>query len=277
MQTSSMMKTISHSFLKKQYWDFLFAMTEKEIKARYKFAILGFLWVILNPLLQMLVIGFIFQFFVPVKVDNYFLFLFAGLLPWNFFSMTVQKATPSIVFERGLIQKAKFPREAIVLSIVLSNLFHFLIALSLLILALVIDKIVFDHYGISQSISYIFRMLWLLPLLFSLTLLTSGFSLICSALNVKYRDVNFITQAILPLWFYATPLVYTLTLLPERFRIFYLLNPMAGIIELFHLVLLNLPLTSVYLAVVSLAMSIVTFLIGWILFQKESKFFDDWI
>jgi len=89
---------------KQRHWlDFLIAMTEKEIKARYKHAVLGFLWVIINPLLQMLIIGFVFQFFIPVKVDNYFLFLFAGLLPWNFFSMSLSKTTPSIVYERSLI------------------------------------------------------------------------------------------------------------------------------------------------------------------------------
>ena len=261
----------------KYYLDFLMAMTEKEIKARYKFAVLGFLWVVLNPLLQMLVIGFIFQFFVPVKVDNYFLFLFAGLLPWNYFAMTVQKATPSMVFERGLIQKAKFPREAIVLSIVLSNLFHFLIALGLLILALVLDKAFFDHYSLIQLLQYCFRMLLLFPLLLWLSLLTAGLSLLTTALNVRFRDVNFIIQAIMPLWFYATPIVYTLALLPENLRFLYVLNPMSGIIELFQLVLLNLPLSSIGLSLASLGVTIALFVGGWWFFQKESKFFDDWV
>ena len=103
----SMSKVLKLSIKQRQWLDFLLAMAEKEIKARYKHAVLGFLWIVLNPLLQMLVIGFIFQFFVPVKVENYFLFLFSGLLPWNFFSMSLSKATPSIVYERSLIQKAK--------------------------------------------------------------------------------------------------------------------------------------------------------------------------
>ena len=261
----------------RHYFDFLVAMTEKEIKARYKLAVLGFLWVVLNPLLQMLVIGFIFQFFVPVKVDNYFLFLFAGLLPWNFFAMTVQKTTPAIVFERSLIQKAKFPRESIILSIVLSNLFHLLIALSLLLIALIADKLLFEQYNLIQLFGYILRLLWTVPLLLWLTILTSGFSLLTSALNVKYRDVNFIIQAIMPLWFYATPIVYTLSLLPAKLRVLYYLNPMAGLIEIFQYVLLNLEISSVWLAVTSLIVSIGIFVGGWIVFQKESKFFDDWV
>lgn len=252
-------------------------MTEKEIKARYKLAVLGFLWVVLNPLLQMLVIGFIFQFFVPVKVDNYFLFLFAGLLPWNFFAMTVQKTTPAIVFERSLIQKAKFARESIILSIVLSNLFHLVIALSLLLIALVADKLFFEQYNLVQLFGYILRLLWTVPLLLWLTILTSGFSLLTSALNVKYRDINFIIQAIMPLWFYATPIVYTLSLLPAKLRVLYYLNPMAGLIEIFQYVLLNLEISSVWLVITSFMVSIGVFVGGWIVFQKESKFFDDWV
>ena len=84
----------------KQYFDFLWAMTEKEIKARYKRAVFGFLWVILNPVLQMFIIGIIFSFFI--KIPNYFLFLFTGLLPWQFFSLSLSKATPSELFFKKL-------------------------------------------------------------------------------------------------------------------------------------------------------------------------------
>jgi len=182
----SMSKVLKLSIKQRQWLDFLLAMAEKEIKARYKHAVLGFLWIVLNPLLQMLVIGFIFQFFVPVKVENYFLFLFSGLLPWNFFSMSLSKATPSIVYERSLIQKAKFPREAIPLSIVLSNMFHFLISLVLLMLVLVGDKLLLDSYGVLELGSYILRFLGVIPLLLWLLVFTASFSLLSSALNVKY-------------------------------------------------------------------------------------------
>lgn len=258
------------------YLDFLLAMTEKEIKARYKFAVLGFLWIVLNPLLQMLVMGFVFQFFVPVKVDNYFLFLFTGLLPWNFFSMTVTKNTPMILNERALIQKAKFPREAIILSIVLSNLFHFVIALGLLILALIGDKVI-EGYSVLQLLEYAFRMLLILPLLFWLTLLTSGLSLLLAALNVKYRDINFMVQAVMPLWFYATPIVYTLQLLPRQLHPLFYLNPLTAIIEYFQLVLLNLQPMSYLFGFFSTSISILLVLLGWFYFKHESKFFDDWV
>src|SRR3990167_10860018 len=100
----------------KNYFNFLWAMTEKEIKARYKRAVFGFLWVIINPLLQMIIMGLIFSFFI--KIPNYFLFLFIGLLSWTFFSLSIGKARPSFVNDRALLQKAKFPVEVIPLSVV---------------------------------------------------------------------------------------------------------------------------------------------------------------
>jgi len=263
---------------KQRHWlDFLIAMTEKEIKARYKHVVLGFLWVILNPLLQMLVIGFVFQFFVPVKVDNYFLFLFTGLLPWNFFAYSVTKTTPAIVYERSLIKKAKFPRETIILSIILSNLFHFLISLSLLFIVLIGDKLILENYSLIEIIIYSGRLLGVIPLIAWLFLLVSGISLLTSSLNVKYRDVGFIIQAIMPLWFYATPIVYTLRLLPQALYPVFYLNPVTAIIEGFHWTMLNLPPTNFKWAILSFVVSWIVIILGWVVFARQSKFFDDWI
>ncbi len=261
-----------------QHWlEFLLAMTEKEIKARYKHAVLGFLWVVLNPLLQMAVIGFVFQFFVPVNVDNYFLFLFAGLLPWNFFTLSISKATPSIIYERSLIQKAKFPREAIVLSIVLSNLFHFLISLILLILLLIGDKIFFDHYSFTQLFWYINKMLLVVPAILWLTVLTSCLSLFFSALNVRFRDVNFMVQALLPLWFYATPIIYSLNLLPSIFQFLVYLNPVTAIIELFQFAFINQTPVAVEKWGLSLIITLIISIVGVLVFKKEAPYFDDWV
>jgi len=260
----------------RHYFDFLIAMTEKEIKARYKFALLGFLWVLLNPLLQMLIMGLIFQFFVPVKVDNYFLFLFVGLLPWNFFSMTVQKTAPAIVYERALIQKAKFPREVIVLSIVLSNLFHFLVAFGLLLVALIADKVL-QGFTFSELLGYLIRVSMAVPLFIWLAYVTSGFSLLFSALNVRFRDVNFVVQALMPLWFYATPIVYTLNLLPAQFQGLFVLNPLVAIIQLFQYILLQQPMLPTDQILINLVIGGGIAFLGWKVFQLESPLFDDWV
>lgn len=246
--------------------EFVWAMTEKEIKARYKMAILGFLWIFLNPLLQMLVMGFIFQFFIPIKTTNYFEFLFPGLLAWNFFSYTVIKNTPMYINERALIQKAKFPREAIVISIVLSNLFHFFIALVMFVLweAFIINEL---HWWRWWSIPGI--MVWL-------SVLTTGLSLILSSLDVKWRDVNFGVQAIMPLWFYATPVVYSLDLLPSWLSRWLYLNPMTAIMEMLRWATLGLPINWPSVGW-SFLVTLVIFGTGVYVFKKESPYFDDWV
>jgi len=263
---------------KQRHWlDFLSAMTQKEIKARYKRASFGFLWVVLNPLLQMLVMGFVFQFFVPVKVDNYFLYLFAGLLPWNFFAQSLTKTTPAFFYEGSLIKKAKFPRESIVLSIIFSNLFHFAVALLLLIVALIGDKLLLEGYGLMQLMFYVLRMLWVVPAILLLVFFTVGFSLFTSSLNVRFRDINFMVGLAVMLWFYATPVVYALNLLPEFLQPLFYLNPMTAIIEMFHYALMGLPITLPNFIWVAVVIIICVFYLGLRVFQKESKNFDDWL
>ena len=272
------MKNLLRLSKKQRYWlDFLSVMTQKEIKARYKHAMLGFLWIVINPLSQMAVMGFVFQFFVPVHVDNYFLFLFAGLLPWNFFAQSLTKTTPAFFYERNLIKKAKFPRETIVLSIILSNLFHFFVALLLLVVALVADKLFLEGYDFMALVSYLGRMLWLLPALLMLVIFTVGLSLLAASLNVRFRDVNFMVQLAVMLWFYATPVIYALNLLPELLRPLFYLNPMTFIVELFHYALMGLPITLLEFAPVSLAIIALSVYFGLKVFGKENKNFDDWL
>lgn len=250
----------------KHWLDFLLAMTEKEIKARYKFAVLGFFWIVLNPILQMLVVGLIFRYFVPISVENYFVFLLVGLLVWNFFSYTISKNTPMILNERGLIHKANFPRETIVLSIVFANLFHTLVGFFLLY------GFAIAFLGISLM-GILFFMLGLLLI----SALTVGLSLLFSALNVKYRDTNFAVQAILPLWFYATPIVYTRELLPENVRWLIALNPLTTILEIFQFAFLNKVFFSIYEVFYTIFFIAIILVLGWQFFIKEAPYFDDWV
>ncbi len=248
----------------KNYLDFLWAMTEKEIKARYKKAVFGFLWVILNPLLQMIIIGLIFSFFI--KIPNYFLFLFSGLLLWQFFSLSLSKTTPSFVNERSLLQKAKFPKEAIPISIILSNLFNLVISLILLLLFLLLTG------------KLHLNLIWLiLPALLWLLSLTIGISLLTSSLNVRYRDINFFVQSILILWFYTTPILYNLTLIPNKLLILYYLNPLTTIFELSHLAFINQGKVVPLIAVSNVVVSTIIIIIGIKVYKKNHPFFVDWL
>lgn len=246
--------------------DLLLGMTEKELKARYKHTVFGFLWVVVNPLLQMLVIGFVFRLFIKEPISNYYLYLFAGLLVWNFFSLSLTKATPSIVYERALIKKAKFPHEVIPLSIILSNMVNLLIALLLL--------------SIPTAVLGLLQLLLLPQFLGALFLLlgfTCGISLLTSALNVRFRDISFFIQALLIIWFYATPIVYSITIIPYDLMWLWRVNPMTSIVQLFQHIFAGAPAPGWGMLTINLAVIAVTSFLGVLVFQRESKYFDDWL
>ncbi len=246
--------------------DLLLGMTEKELRARYKHTVFGFLWIVINPVLQMLVIGFIFQFFIKQTIEYYFHHLFIGLLVWQFFSLSLTKATPSIVYERSLIKKAPFPRSVIPLSIILSNLVHLSIAFAVFLLPLLMigtfspDKI-----------------LHLLLGFFLLLVFTIGTSLITSALNVRFRDVNFFVQAALLVWFYATPIIYSLSMMPPKILWLWRFNPLTCILQLFQHAFLRDAAPGIAMLGSNIGVILLVFCLGAWIFRHESKNFDDWV
>lgn len=246
------------------YIDFLLALTEKEIKARYKHAALGFFWMILNPLLQMIIIGFIFSLFI--NIPNYFLFLFSGLLPWQFFSLSLSKTTPCFIHQRTLLKKAKFPKETIPISIILSNYINLIISLILLILFLLLIN----------NINML-NIILLLPALVWLLIFTIGLSLFTSSLNVRFRDINFFINTFLTLWFYASPILYNLHYIPQNLRYIFRFNPLSSIFELFHLALANQGTIDRTLLLFNLIGSLLIVFIGIIYFRKANPFIVDWV
>lgn len=241
-------------------------MTEKEFKVRYKRTVFGFLWVLINPILQMLVIGFVFRYFIKDPIPNYFLYLIVGLLVWNFFTLSFQKATSSIVNERALIKKANFPREVIPLSIILANFLNLLISFALLLPLLI--------YFRTLSVLSLIK---LIPAVFVLLIFTSGISLLTSALNVKYRDVTFFVQAFSMVWFYITPIIYTINFIPSSIMWIWRLNPMTSIIQLFQYTLVSAAPPGPAMLTENLLIIIAVTLMGINVFRKESSNFDDWL
>lgn len=241
-------------------------MTSKELRVRYKNTTFGFLWVVINPIIQMLVIGFVFVFFIKQPIENYYYYLFIGLIVWNFFSLTLTKATPSIVNDRYLIKKSKFPRSVIPLSILLSNFLHLLTAIIIFTI-----PILFLHTLTLAGIFYIF-ISFLLLIIF-----TIGLSLLTSALNVRYRDINFFVQAFLIIWFYLNPIVYTLSMIPYQYYWLWRFNPMTSILQLMQHGFLGQPLPGVAMITINTFLILLTLAVGIYMFEKESRNFDDWI
>lgn len=260
------MKRVSFIKSKERWFEFLLAITEREIKLRYKFTKLGFYWMFLNPILQMLIIGFAFQFLVPIKINNYFIFLFTGIIVWNYFVSTVSKNTNIILNERSLIQKSNFPRETIVLSSMVINLINFLISLVLLMLFLILTN------------QGNYKVWFLLPLaIINLVFVTSGFSFFLSAINVKHRDIDFMVSAILPLWFYGTPILYSLNMLPKTIAWIFYFNPITNVIEFFRYIFLGLPVYSLTGCYIGITINLILCFTGFIYFKRKSLDFNDWI
>lgn len=248
--------------------ELLLTLTQKEIKARYKHAVLGFLWIFINPLIQMAIMGFVFSLIFRFGIKNYYLFLFVGLLPWNFLSLALNKATSGVVWDRNLIQKSKFPREVIPLSIVFSHFFHFLASWLMLIVFLVITR-QFQFITLSALGHQLIAITLLL-------ILTSGLSFFTSALTVFYRDVAFITKTGIMLWFYTTPIIYPLSIIPQRFLKVFYLNPLLTIFAWLQKPLVNNDLPSVVMISHSLIILLIC-LLGWLYFRKKSRYFSDWL
>ena len=247
-----------------RYKQLIRALADKEVKIKYKSAVLGRLWSLLNPLLLMLVFSVVFTVIFRVRINNFPVFLLCALLPWFYLSFSLTSATTSIVDNASLIKKAYFPHEVIPLSIVIANLFNFLISLVLLFIFLF-------FYSIYPSLSWFY-----LPLVVLLqSIFVLGLCLLSSALHTMFRDVKYILELMLLVWFYATPIFYPLSFVPENIRPFFLLNPLTVFINLYREILLQGKMPESGLLFLAFALSIAFYAIGIAVFTAKKKNFAD--
>lgn len=219
--------------------ELIYFMTWRDLKVRYKQTVLGALWAILQPVLQMVVFTLLFNKTAGLQADNglpYPIFNFAALLPWTMFDKALQTAGRSLVTNRNMLTKIYFPRLIIPLASVLSSVVDFLIAFGVLIAMMI-------YYHLQPTANYrisITPALATLPLFFLLALVTAfGVSLWLAALNVIYRDVGYVLPFLTQLWFFASPIVYATREVSATWRWLYALNPMVGVIDGFRWSLLG--------------------------------------
>lgn len=237
----------------------------REVKSRYKQSIIGYAWVILNPLAQLLIYSFIFSiiFRFPTNNTPYSIFLFIGLLPWIYLQSSLSAATMSLVENSDLLRKVFFPREVLIYSVIVSKSVDFLFACLVLIAFLI-------YYQIQPAATTIF----LIPLFLIQVMLMTGISLMLSTFNLFYRDVQYLVNLLLMLWMYLSPVVYALSLVPKNLVFIYKLNPMVGIIEGYRSSLLGHPFDKGAI-VWALLISFIIFLLGFWIFKKSEATFAD--
>lgn len=253
------MKIINHIALIKH-------LAYREIVTRYKQSFLGFFWIILNPFFQMLIMSFVFSQIMRSSNLNipYPIFLYAGLLPWIFFTNSLHSSTNILVENSALIKKIYFPREVLILSTLIAKAFDFFVTLIIFFLLMIFYQIPLTTY------IFLFIPIFLLQFLFTFSL-----GLIFSWANLFYRDIQYLVNLLLTLWFYLTPIIYPVEFFPEKYRFIFKLNPLSVFINAYRQVLLGGDFPKWESLTIGILISLIFFIVSYRLFKKVEKEFAD--
>lgn len=220
-----------------RYRELLLNLVIRDMKVRYKSSVLGFFWSLANPLVQVATITIVVKYALGVKVPNYSAYLLCAFLPWTFFQMSILDASQSVLFHSGLVKKTYFPREILPMSIVFSNLIHF-------ILALVVFFLYTRWLGTPILTTWLFMPVVILIQL----MLNMGVAFFVSCLNVFYADVKYMVTALMNLLFYLTPIIYPMEKVVQSSRISpayrplvykaFMINPLSFVMTAYRKILL---------------------------------------
>lgn len=247
-----------------QYRELLKTNVQKEIRGKYKGSFLGVLWSFLNPLLMVAVYAIVFPYIMRVSVPNYLIFLIVAIIPWNFFTTCITTGCNCIWMNGGIIKKVYFPREILPISVVCAGLINFLISCVIIL--------IFVFFG---GIGFSLQLLWLPLIAIIQSVLSLGLLFILSAINVYVRDIEYIVSFILNLLFYATPILYTADMFPEKIRWILYLNPMTHLVDSYRSIFYTKTMPNLgsllYISIVAL----IILVIGYLIFRKLEKGFAE--
>jgi lipopolysaccharide transport system permease protein len=249
-----------------EYRELLYFFILRDIKVKYKQTVLGVAWAIIQPLFTMVVFSVIFGKLAKIPSDGvpYAIFSYTALVPWIFFANGLNQASASLVGGGSLIKRIYFPRLIVPMSAVLSGTVDFLLAFLILL-------VMMAYFGMTPTVAIV----WL-PLLLLLALGTSlGVGLWMSAMNAQFRDVRYALGFIVQLWLYATPVAYPTSIIPEKWRMLYALNPMAGVVEGFRWALLGTDTAPGPMLLVSTLAAMALLTSGAFYFRRMEKTFAD--
>lgn len=265
-----------------RYRELLLNLVIRDLKVRYKSSVLGFFWSLTNPLLQVATITIVFKFIMKLTIPNYSAYVLCAFLPWTFFQMSVLDSATSVLFHGHMVKKTYFPREILPASIVLSNLVHFILALGIFFIYLLI-------LGTPILITWL-----LLPIIVLIQLLLNmGVAFFVSCLNVFYNDIKYVATVVLSLLFYLTPIIYLAEQIVYSGRVpaaykplvigIYTVNPLSFLVTAYRKLLLpgynaagihDIPLNYWYLALAA-ATSLFIFLAGYAFFNSRKWYFAE--
>ena len=247
------------------YRQMIFSLVKKDLRGRYKGSVLGFMWTFINPLLQLIIYTLVFKHFLRADIDRYYLHLFVALIPWIFFSSSITVGAASIISQKDLVKKIYFPRLVIPISYVTSCFVNMLLCF-----IVIFGVIIVTGAGIN------FLAVLTLPVIMIVEyILALGMAMITSAITVYFRDLEHILGIVSMAWMYLTPVVYPKSMIPEKYRPIFNLNPMTHIIDCYRTVLYDKQVPDLSTLLLAAGLGVFFLIFGAFVFNKLQKHFAE--
>lgn len=248
-----------------EYKQMIFSLVRKDLRGRYKGSVLGFLWTFINPLLQLMVFTMVFSVILRSDIEKYYLFLFVALIPWNFFSASLQGGSRAILNEQSLVTKIYFPREVLPIAYVTSSFINMLYCFIIVFLVLILSGIALNPIAL----------LCLIPVMLLEYVMAVGIAMLTSSVTVYFRDFEHIIGIVSMAWQYLTPVMYPIDWVPENLRTVFNLNPMTPIIQAYRDILYYSKVPDMSTLISACIFAFVVLIIGFSVFEALKKRFAE--
>lgn len=246
------------------YREMIWMLVQRDLRGKYKASFLGFLWTFINPLLQLAVYTMVFSVIMRSGIEKYYLFLFVALIPWIFFSTSVQGGSMCVLTQSSLVTKIYFPRQVLPISYVTTAFVNML--LCFLVVLAVVGLIIGWN---------LLALLYLIPVMLVEYLLALGMALLFSGLTVFLQDMQYILNIIVMAWQFLTPVMYSIEQVPEKLQWVFYLNPMTAIILAYRDILYYKTVPQLETMTLALVMGLVFLVFGWFAFEKMQRHFAE--
>lgn len=247
------------------YREMIFSLVRRDLRGRYKASVLGFLWTFINPLCQILVYTFVFSFIMRTGIEQFYVYLVCGMIPWIFFSTAVSGGTMCIKNQSEMVKKIYFPREVLPISFVTSAFINMLFCFSMIVLVVLVSG-----RGFSPIALLFLPFVMLIEYVMAL-----GLTMIVSGLTIYFRDMEHIVGVIMMAWIYLTPIMYSIEMVPERLRNVYYINPMTPVIQAYQSILYYKEIPEIRTLLHAGIFAFVILIIGSLLFRKMERNFAE--
>ena len=252
--------------LAKEIWEYremVASLVKRDLKSRYKGSVLGFLWMFLNPLLQLAVYTVVFSTIMRMGIDKFYLFLFVALVPWLFFSTCLSAGTTVIFSQQDMVKKIYFPREVLPIAFTISQFVNMLLSFLVIFAVLIISGIRLNPQA-----------LFFLPLVMLVEFVMAlGVTYLVSALNVYFRDLEHILGILSMAWMYLTPIFYPVDMVPQQYARLFTLNPMTSVTIAYRDILYYGQVPHMNTLFHALVMGVLVLAIGQVVFGRLQRHF----